>query len=282
MSAQTEVAPIIIKRKKSGGGDGHHGGAWKVAYADFVTAMMAFFMLMWLLNATTEKQRKGLADYFSPSVPIHRVSSGSDDPFGGDSVFSQDTLQKDGTGASAEHPSDSRKAKGETGLAQDLEAQREEEALKKIEEELMGIGGESMVTAEAFKHIVTKVTDEGLLIELFDTEEERLFEPGTAEPTRLMRELAAVIGRVSNETINGVAVAGHVHANPIVVAQNPVWALSAGRAERVRVLLEAGGLAPNRIKRVTGHADRTPATDNPVEIRNNRVIVTLLRAQKRK
>ena len=69
-------APIIIKRKKVIAGDGHHGGAWKVAYADFVTAMMAFFMLMWLLNATTEQQRKGIADYFSPTIPINRVSGG--------------------------------------------------------------------------------------------------------------------------------------------------------------------------------------------------------------
>ncbi len=72
-------APIIIKRKKVVGGDGHHGGAWKVAYADFVTAMMAFFMLMWLLNATTEQQRKGIADYFSPTLPINRISGGGED-----------------------------------------------------------------------------------------------------------------------------------------------------------------------------------------------------------
>ena len=71
-------APIIIKRKKIIAGGGHHGGAWKVAYADFVTAMMAFFMLMWLLNATTEQQRKGIADYFSPTVPINRISGGGD------------------------------------------------------------------------------------------------------------------------------------------------------------------------------------------------------------
>lgn len=74
MAAQSNAAPIIIKRKKVVGGGGHHGGAWKVAYADFVTAMMAFFMLMWLLNATTEKQRKGIADYFTPTVAINRVS----------------------------------------------------------------------------------------------------------------------------------------------------------------------------------------------------------------
>ena len=87
MAGQNSAAPIIIKRKKVIQGGGHHGGAWKVAYADFVTAMMAFFMLMWLLNATTEKQRKGIADYFNPTIPINRVSGGGDGAFGGDSVF---------------------------------------------------------------------------------------------------------------------------------------------------------------------------------------------------
>jgi len=89
MADDLKNRPIIIKRKKVVGGDGHHGGAWKVAYADFVTAMMAFFMLMWLLNATTEQQRKGIADYFSPNVPIARISSGGDGAFGGESPFSE-------------------------------------------------------------------------------------------------------------------------------------------------------------------------------------------------
>ena len=84
MSAQ-DGAPIIIKRKKVIAG-GHHGGAWKVAYADFVTAMMAFFLLMWLLGATNEKQRKGIADYFNPTIPVNKVSGGGDggqpDPIG--------------------------------------------------------------------------------------------------------------------------------------------------------------------------------------------------------
>ena len=91
-------APIIIKRKKVVAGDGHHGGAWKVAYADFVTAMMAFFMLMWLLNATTEQQRKGIADYFSPTIPINRVSGGGSGAFGGDNFFTEESLAQSGTG----------------------------------------------------------------------------------------------------------------------------------------------------------------------------------------
>ena len=112
MSGDNQLAPIIIKRKKVSGGDGHHGGAWKVAYADFVTAMMAFFLLMWLLNATTEKQRKGIADYFSPTIAMARVSGGGHGPLGGDSVFSENTLPRMGQGSTSLNPAS---ANGETG-----------------------------------------------------------------------------------------------------------------------------------------------------------------------
>ena len=98
MAGPGNAAPVIIKRKKVIAGGGHHGGAWKVAYADFVTAMMAFFMLMWLLNATTEKQRKGLADSFSPTIPVNRISGGGDCSFGGDSVMAEQTMAQNGTG----------------------------------------------------------------------------------------------------------------------------------------------------------------------------------------
>ena len=110
MAGQSNAAPVIIKRKKVVGGGGHHGGAWKVAYADFVTAMMAFFMLMWLLGATTEKQRKGIADYFNPTIPINRVSGGGDGAFGGDSIFTDESFAFNGTGMSASSPSDQAEA----------------------------------------------------------------------------------------------------------------------------------------------------------------------------
>ncbi len=95
------AAPVIIKRKKVVGGGGHHGGAWKVAYADFVTAMMAFFLLMWLLNATTEKQRKGLSDYFNPTIPVTRASGGGDGMMGGDSMFAEETKARTGAGGTS-------------------------------------------------------------------------------------------------------------------------------------------------------------------------------------
>lgn len=277
MGAPTNVAPVIIKRKKVSGGDGHHGGAWKVAYADFVTAMMAFFMLMWLLNATTEKQRKGLADYFSPTIPIHRVSSGSDGAFGGDSVYSQDILLKDGTGGNGTNSSDSNKSRGNTGVDPSFADLAEDDPLKTVEEELSGLTGESLVSDEMLKHIVTRVTDEGLIIELFSIDGARLFKPSTDEPTPLMLALLDMIARVTKPVANGIAIGGHVSANPIVLADNPVWDLSTARAVRTRALLESAGTSSIRMKRVTGHADRQPATGNPMGLRNNRIEITLLR-----
>src|SRR6056297_3221594 len=136
MSAQgNSAAPVIIKKKKVIAGDGHHGGAWKVAYADFVTAMMAFFLLMWLLNATTEKQRKGIADYFSPTIPINRVSGGGDGNFGGKSVFSEETLPQNGTGATNRAPTESSQARGEMGLSETGEnASPAENPMRKAED----------------------------------------------------------------------------------------------------------------------------------------------------
>jgi chemotaxis protein MotB len=281
MSAQSNARPIIIKRKKVVGGGGHHGGAWKVAYADFVTAMMAFFMLMWLLNATTEKQRKGIADYFSPTIPLSRISGGGDGSFGGDSVFSEDQIAQNGTGASSQKPTAERQAMGQTGTdltEEAADASNFADEIKKIEEALMGIGGESMISDEAARHIVTRVTDEGLIVELFDLEGEPLFFKGSDDPAPVTIELAAMLARVFALLENSVAVNGHISAQPEVLKINPAWDLSAARAMRMRMLLEQEGLAGARIQRVTGYADRKPVLRNPMATRNNRLEVILLRA----
>ena len=235
MSVQSNLAPVIIKRKKKVVGGGHHGGAWKVAYADFVTAMMAFFLLMWLLNATTEQQRKGVADYFSPTVPIARVSGG---------------------GAEME------------------------EAYRKIGEALMGIGGESIVEKDQMKHIITRVTDEGMIIEIFDLEGLALFEEGSDKPTVVLKDLADVIARVSGLVENDIAIGAHMRAAPVVLADNPVWGLTAERANKMREMLEDRALARGRFKRQTGHADKSLAVKNPMALRNNRLEIVLLRSDR--
>lgn len=282
MGAQTNAAPVIIKRKKIIVSGGHHGGAWKVAYADFVTAMMAFFMLMWLLNATTEQQRKGLADYFSPTIAINRVSGGGNGSFGGESIFSERTLPKNGTGATADHSSVEVAARGDTGTSADegtKEAQ--DEVFQVVEQALMGRGGETMVMENALRHIVTRITDEGLVIELFELEDVPLFENGTDTPTQLLRDLTIVIAEAAKAVTNKIAIGGHVSANPIVLVNSPVWDLSAQRATRMRVLLQNVGVAPTRIQRVTGHADRDPVLPDTMARRNNRLEVVLLRDVKR-
>ncbi|MFL4469495.1 flagellar motor protein MotB [Tateyamaria armeniaca] len=278
MSVQANARPIIIKRKKVVGGGGHHGGAWKVAYADFVTAMMAFFMLMWLLNATTEQQRKGLSDYFSPTIPISRTSGGGDGNFGGSTVFSEDTLPQNGTGASAQRPTESQQARGDSGMSDEGDIAAQDEVFSSLEALLVGHGGESKVMENELRHVTTRLTDEGLVIELFSTEDAQLFEPRTNTPTALLRSLASLIAETSRTVSNGIAVEGHVAAEPIVLANNLTWDRSADQASVMRVLLEQSAIEPERIKRVTGHADRQPATArNPMSIRNNRLEVILLR-----
>jgi len=277
MSAQGN-APIIYKKVKKVSGGGHHGGAWKVAYADFVTAMMAFFMLMWLLNATTEKQRKGLADYFSPTIPVMRASGGGDGAFGGDSVFTDETMAHTGHGGVPSQAMDEMADSGQ-GIS-GAEAALEQQVFEELEEALTGNSGESMASDLARRHIVTELTDEGLMIELFDLDDEPLFIAGGSDPEAVMQELVSMIASAFGLVKNGIALEGHVAAQPVVVARNTSWELSGDRAGRVREMLENEGIAPERVRRVTGHADREPVARNPMAVRNNRIELILLRTKR--
>ncbi|KAA2315529.1 chemotaxis protein MotB [Pseudooceanicola sediminis] len=277
MAGQSNVAPVIIKRKKVVGGGGHHGGAWKVAYADFVTAMMAFFLLMWLLNATTEQQRSGIADYFSPTIPINKVSGGGDGAFGGESVFSEIVLPEVGTGSTSLNPTAQDKSSGrENTEAEDAETK----ALEEIEKMLAGNSGESDVHPDLLRHIISRVTDEGLVIELFDTDNATLFVDDTLQATPLLTQIASMLVRVTSIVSNKMAVEGHVRARPVVLNDNPVWGLSTQRAEEMRRLMIAQSLDPDRIIRVTGHADRELSARNPMSARNNRLEIILLRSDR--
>jgi chemotaxis protein MotB len=270
-------APIIIKRKKVVSGDGHHGGAWKVAYADFVTAMMAFFLLMWLLNATTETQRKGIADYFNPTIPINRISGGGDGVFGGDSVFTEETLALNGTGASTSESSSTSSSSSSDALAEDDAKAADAKGFAEVQEVFIAFSGESMAANEAMRHVVTRVTDEGLIIELFDLEDEPLFAPRKIEPEPVVILLIEMMARALSTVKNDIALTGFVRSEPLVVVDNPVWDLSTRRADQVRIMLEGNGVTSARVQRVTGYADRNPALRNPMAVRNNRVEIILLR-----
>ncbi len=264
-------APIIIKRKKVSGGDGHHGGAWKVAYADFVTAMMAFFMLMWLLNATTEQQRRGIADYFTPTIPINRISGGGDGALSGDNIFSTDDLARSGTGGVGEQSGAS------IVTAQEAAGAIEDAKMQDIEEALLGLGGETTLEDNMLRHIVTRQTDEGLVIEIFDLPGASMFDDVTAVPTPLMSEMMTMISGVLGTVSNDLAIHGHVASAAVVRQDYRVWDLSTDRAATVRTLLEASGTDPDRISRQTGQADREQVSNDPKSIRNNRIELIVLR-----
>ena len=278
MTARNDAAPVIIKRKKVISGGGHHGGAWKVAYADFVTAMMAFFMLMWLLNATTEKQRKGIADYFSPTISVSRVSGGGDGAFGGESVFSEEIIAQVGTGASAQRPTAERQAAGANSAA--AEAAALASVQQELDAALTAAGGESMLEPDVARHIVTRITDEGLIVEFFDLDGEPLFAEDGTTPEPVTLAIAGMLARVFGLVGNEVAISGHVRSYPDMLRINPEWELSTERAQTFRGLIEAEGLDRARVQRVAGFADRKLAVTNASAVRNNRLEVVLLRPGK--
>lgn len=247
---------IIIRRVEGASEGGHHGGAWKVAYADFVTAMMAFFLLMWLLSATNEEQRSGLAQYFAPTM-VRTPGSGSG-------------VSGDGVEEGIRHAI-------EAALPDSDRAGDFDQIAKAVQDSLTGTGAESMQLTNLLKHVVTRMTDEGLVIELNDLTDAPLFVEDTAQPQPALTELAGIIARVIGHVRNGVAIAGHVRAYPETLVTSPVWALSDARAHTLRNLLERADLDARRVQRVSGHADRKNRHNNPMDPRNNRIELILLR-----
>lgn len=257
----TEHAPIIIKRKKVVAGGGHHGGAWKVAYADFVTAMMAFFLLMWLLNATTEEQRKGLADYFNPSLPIAPISGGGRDVLNGDSVLVEDTMPQSGN-----YNGESPRRSEET--AEPIAT------LEELQEEIAARAEEAGI-ADADARVLVKQTTEGTVIELVDAEGQPLFKLGSAAPSDQLQKLIESTAAVAQETGAPIKIVGHTDALSFRFGRYTNWELSADRANTARQLLVGAGISPDQIVEISGMADRVPLTDNPNDPVNRRIAIVL-------
>jgi len=270
------LAPIIIKKKKKVVGGGHHGGAWKVAYADFVTAMMAFFLLMWLLNATTEEQRKGIADYFNPTIPISRISGGGSDGLNGSSIFTEQTYAKMGTGAtrdaSAGRPSTANSTDNETGDSAANEA-NEAAIIAQLELALMDEG------SALNEHIQVKLSPEGIVMELVDSEDVPLFQLGQSEPTELLVTLVQTVTDSFGSFGNSIQIVGHTDARAYIdQSRFDNWDLSVDRANMARRLLVEKGFPMSRIEEVSGRADTDLLiTDDPYAAQNRRISITLLK-----
>jgi len=267
-------APIIVKKVTVVAG-GHHGGAWKVAYADFVTAMMAFFLLLWLLGATTEKQRKGIADYFTPTlVKLKEQSAGSNGMLGGASITDADnypnragqtgtramTIPRDTTGGPKEGAEKIRRVqKMQERLAAKLEGNPR---LSKLARQVRLID-----------------TAEGIRIDLVDDADFSMFQLGTTVLTPQAAELLGAIAATIGPEAGGISIRGHTDALPWrggIGANN--WSLSAGRAEATRQALIGQGIGEDRFRKIEGVAEREPLIRNqPADPRNRRISILLMR-----
>jgi chemotaxis protein MotB len=274
--------PIIIKKVKKAA-HGHHGGAWKIAYADFVTAMMAFFLLMWLISMTTQEQKNGLAEYFAPGA-TSPTSSGA----GG--ILLGTALDKSGQKSSA--PRDAATSPtaqddgrpGWWGNARDREVSRpaaSEQANRSAMASLRQALQNMPEIAEMSRNIVIEQTREGVDVSLVDQDGRSMFREGSVQPyerTRLVLEtLAPTLRRLPNR----LRVTGHTAtARPGSVGAVDPWSLTAGRALAVREILSGAGLPNDHFVSVVGRADTEPVfADNPYLAPNRRVTVTLLNAE---
>ncbi len=285
-------AVIIIKRPKKGGHDLPHGAAWKVAYADFVTSMMAFFLLLWLLNVTTNLQKNGIADYFAPAS-LSKSSSGSGGVFGGKTLIENGSRIATGGTVSETRASDARAAAHDKGdktrtggqtkidakaIARKL-ADQEQAAFKKVAQALYASLAAHPGLAALKKHLLVDMTPLGLRIEIIDSKNQSMFPNGSAKMYSRTRELLKMIAPVIAKLPNKLMISGHTDSTPYPPgATYNNWNLSSARANATRQVLVADGVPKARVDEVVGRADRDPLLPkDPTNARNRRVTITLLR-----
>ena len=283
--------PIIIKKVKKVVGGGHHGGAWKVAYADFVTAMMAFFLLMWLLNTTSPEQKQGIADYFAPAS-ISSTTSGSGGILGGTSL-GDDGAKADGKMSviqqMAPEAPDKTTKDGQSSTSASLDSASEDalrDALAKKEQDSFASAAQSLrqslqdmpELAELSKQIMIDQTPEGMRIQLIDQEGRSMFKENSREPNDRAKILLRAVAKVVNQLPNRITVSGHTSSNALGRKSDSDWALSAERADASRVVLRNAGVADDRIYQVSGKANSEPLyADDPTLAGNRRISIVLLR-----
>ncbi|MGD9833676.1 MAG: flagellar motor protein MotB [Piscinibacter sp.] len=272
-----KLQPIIVKKIKKGG-HGHHGGAWKIAYADFVTAMMAFFLLMWLLGSTTEGDKKGIADYFNSPLKIAM--------FGGSGSGDSSSIIKGG-GADLSRSGGQVKqgeidAKKRTINLQALKAEQrraEMARLQAIKEKVEEVLASNPKLAALKSQIRLDMTADGLRIQIVDELNRAMFDSGSAVVQPHMRELLREIGSVLAEVPNRLTLEGHTDAQPFAAGERGYsnWELSSDRANASRRELVAGGMPDDHVLRVQGLASsQLFEPDDPASPANRRISIIVM------
>lgn len=278
--------PIMIKKVKKVIGGGHHGGAWKVAYADFVTAMMAFFLLMWLINMTSPEQKVGIAGYFAPAS-VSQSTSGAGGILGGASL-SNDDSRSSGTknvldrlvpqAPQSDLVGSSTSTASSTYVEDTDRLRREEQSMDSAAQSLRQAIQSMPELSELSRQVLIDKTPEGLRIQLVDQEGRPMFDGGSAKPNPRARVLLKAVTKILSQLPNRVSIAGHTSVDPGNVKTSSDWGLSSNRADAARSVLEQSGLSRERIYQVAGKASAEPLfPDDPTLPSNRRITITLLR-----
>lgn len=313
-----KLRPIIKKIKKIEG-HGHHGGSWKIAYADFVTAMMAFFLLMWLLNATSEEQKRGIANFFDP-ISVGKSVGGNQGVMGGMSIKdSQGTLDSPSSRITVKPAPPTEKGQGGAGAGdaktqeqdttnfagmtdeekqkiiaqQDIESKlvstkgyknkaEEEQAFKDISEKVKQSIQSNPELQELQNNLSIEETKDGLRINIIDQSHLSMFPSGSSRMYKQMQDILTQVANAIKTVPNKIDISGHTDAVPYI--NNSLfsnWELSAERANATRRVLAQGGVVDNRFDSVVGKADKDLFDANdPNAASNRRISITLLREVK--
>jgi chemotaxis protein MotB len=275
-----KLQPIIVKRIKKSA-HAPHGGAWKIAYADFVTAMMAFFLLMWLLGSTSRGELNGIADYFNNPVKVTLM--GGNGTGNSDSILpggGRDLSQTSGQVAGGEAERAARLMGAQMARAE--LARKEAQRIDALEKKITEVIAQNASIAEYGSQIRLEKTGDGLQIQIMDTQNRPMFDVGSALVKPHMREILREIGAAIGDMDNRIALSGHTDATPYGSGERGYsnWELSADRANASRRELVAGGMADDKLVRVEGLASsRLFDEANPTAAANRRISIMVLTSE---
>ncbi|WP_194715485.1 flagellar motor protein MotB [Noviherbaspirillum soli] len=275
--ADDNLRPIVVKRIKKVAG-GHHGGAWKIAYADFVTAMMAFFLLMWLLGSTAKGDLQGIAEYFSTPLKVAMAGgSGAGDSASVIQGGGRDLTRKEGQVKKGEDPP-VKKSYDLKGVQQELE-RIEADKLKGLKSRIEAAIEANQTLKQFKKQLLMDITTEGLRIQIVDAQNRPMFASAKAELQPYTREILREIGRVLNDMPNKISLSGHTDATPYSTGDKGYsnWELSADRANASRRELIAGGMEDGKVVRVVGLSSAVLMDQqNPLNPINRRISIIVM------
>lgn len=262
---------VVVRRKKRGGAKGHHGGSWKIAYADFITAMMAFFLVMWLISIVPREELKGIAEYFR--MPLRVALTG------GPSSSAETSAIPGGGSDPVRVSGDARRGEQSRNQTQPDADRRDRHRLENLKKRLESVIDSSPVLKTFRPQLLLDITTEGLRIQIVDSQNRPMFATGSAQVQPYMRDILRELGPVLNELPNKVSISGHTDATQYARGERAYsnWELSADRANASRQELVAGGMNEGKVLRVQGlSSSMSLVKDDPYAAVNRRISLVVL------